>query len=236
MRIIFYLILTIQSMSLVWADANPENPAKIKKPCGFTDNINCFENGKAADAEMINANFKVLFDEINSLKTTIQNQTTEIQQLQADGNKPIAYVFNEVNTPGSSGPCNTSWTIVPLNTVTDEYIKMGLATQNDDTFTLSSGKYEIDGFVNTYRNKSGIARLINTTNGTDVLLYSDGDYTTTMAGDAVSGGRVLIRGIIELNTNSNLQIQCKSEVQGGAGHTSISGTIHSHKFRIRKIN
>ena len=76
MKIIFYLLLMFQSISIAWADADSENPVKTQKPCGFTSDMNCFENGKAADAEMVNANFKALLEEINQLKADLNELKT----------------------------------------------------------------------------------------------------------------------------------------------------------------
>ena len=62
LKTIIYLLLILQSSSIIFADADPANPAKTQKPCGFPDNMNCFENRQIADAEMVNANFKALLE------------------------------------------------------------------------------------------------------------------------------------------------------------------------------
>jgi len=62
LKTIIYLLLILQSSSIIFADADTANPAKTQKPCGFPDNMNCFENRQIADAEMVNANFKALLE------------------------------------------------------------------------------------------------------------------------------------------------------------------------------
>lgn len=41
-KIILSLLMMVQMSSLSFADADPANPAKTQKPCGFPDNMNCF--------------------------------------------------------------------------------------------------------------------------------------------------------------------------------------------------
>jgi len=67
-KILIYLFILTLLPLFVFADSSSENPAKTKKPCGFPDDMNCFENKQVADAEMVNANFKVLLDKINQLE------------------------------------------------------------------------------------------------------------------------------------------------------------------------
>jgi formylglycine-generating enzyme required for sulfatase activity len=62
LKTIIYLLLILQSSSIIFADADTANPAKTQKPCGFPDDMNCFENRQIADAEMVNANFKALLE------------------------------------------------------------------------------------------------------------------------------------------------------------------------------
>ena len=62
LKTIIYLLLILQSSSIIFADADTTNPAKTQKPCGFPDDMNCFENRQIADAEMVNANFKALLE------------------------------------------------------------------------------------------------------------------------------------------------------------------------------
>jgi hypothetical protein len=78
-KIILYLLMMVQMSSLSFADADPANPAKTQKPCGFPDDMNCFENKKVADADEVNANFKALLnrvDNINSVNGNIGIGTT----------------------------------------------------------------------------------------------------------------------------------------------------------------
>jgi hypothetical protein len=66
--IILCLFILSHSPSFVFADADPANPKKQESPCGFTDDMNCLENGTEADATVINANFKYLTDKIKLLE------------------------------------------------------------------------------------------------------------------------------------------------------------------------
>jgi len=66
-KIIIILLIICQTATLIFADTDPANPAKTKKPCGFPDDMNCFENRQIADAEMVNANYKALLERIQEL-------------------------------------------------------------------------------------------------------------------------------------------------------------------------
>ena len=66
-KTIFYVLIILQTATFIFADTDPTNPAKTKKPCGFPDDMNCFENRQIADAEMVNANYKALLERIQEL-------------------------------------------------------------------------------------------------------------------------------------------------------------------------
>jgi hypothetical protein len=72
LKTIVYLLLILQSSSIIFADADTANPSKTQKPCGFSDDMNCFENKQIADAEMVNANFKALLNRIKYLEEKIE--------------------------------------------------------------------------------------------------------------------------------------------------------------------
>jgi len=77
LKILFFLLILIHSPSFILADSDPANPKKQERPCGFTEDMNCLENGEKADATVINANFKYLTDKIGSLEkelTTLKNK------------------------------------------------------------------------------------------------------------------------------------------------------------------
>jgi len=94
--IILCLFILSHSPSFVFADADPANPKKQESPCGFTDDMNCLENGTEADAHVINANFKSLSDKIDSLKkelTTLKNKVivdSNTENVSIDGNLNVA--------------------------------------------------------------------------------------------------------------------------------------------------
>ncbi|KPA13344.1 conserved hypothetical protein, secreted [Candidatus Magnetomorum sp. HK-1] len=72
-KIYFYMLLMVQISSISFADSDPANPAKTKKPCGFPDDMNCFENKKVADADEVNANFKALLGRIDNINSVNGN-------------------------------------------------------------------------------------------------------------------------------------------------------------------
>jgi len=66
-KTIFYVLIILQTATFIFADTDPASPAKTEKPCGFPDDMNCFENGQIADAAMVNANYKALLERIQEL-------------------------------------------------------------------------------------------------------------------------------------------------------------------------
>jgi len=66
-KLFIITIIIFNSSFLLRADAPSNNPVKIKKPCGLSDDMNCFENRKTAYADEVNANFKALYDRIQGL-------------------------------------------------------------------------------------------------------------------------------------------------------------------------
>ncbi|KPA11308.1 endosialidase chaperone [Candidatus Magnetomorum sp. HK-1] len=62
-----FTIITICIPLISWADAPADNPARVKSPCGLSDDMNCFEDGNTAYAPEVNANFKAVYDRIQAL-------------------------------------------------------------------------------------------------------------------------------------------------------------------------
>ncbi|KPA13346.1 secreted protein [Candidatus Magnetomorum sp. HK-1] len=113
-KIIFSLLLMVQITSFAFADADPANPAKTQKPCGFTDDMNCFENRQVADADEINANFKALLNRIDNIYSVNGNiginTTNPLQKLEVSGDtflngntKTNYLVINKQNSSGEGG-------------------------------------------------------------------------------------------------------------------------------------
>jgi len=58
LKTIFCVLLIIfQSPSFILADSDFGNPNKLYRPCGYSGDMNCLENGETADASVINYNF-----------------------------------------------------------------------------------------------------------------------------------------------------------------------------------
>jgi len=62
-----YLFIILQTAQILLADTDSSNPAKLSRPCGLSENMNCLANGEVADADIINANFEALDNRINDL-------------------------------------------------------------------------------------------------------------------------------------------------------------------------
>jgi len=70
-KLIIVTIIMISIPLILWADAPADNPERVKSPCGLSDDMNCFEDGKTAYAPEVNANFKALYDRIQKFASEI---------------------------------------------------------------------------------------------------------------------------------------------------------------------
>ena len=71
--------------SFIFAESDPTDPSKVHRPCGFPDNMNCFENGEIADAPVINANFKYLVDKLKTLQDEIAAFEIKVSDISMKG-------------------------------------------------------------------------------------------------------------------------------------------------------